>query len=111
LTFTKIEQIFNGTAQDNTIINHSLSTELSWSTGGSYATIFTKSGDQGSAWLTANVNLAAYAGTDLQLRLTVNTTSSWQGDIAVDDLKLRVVPSLLISVLAFLHTIAQTLIL
>lgn len=34
---SKIEQIFNGTAQDNTIINHSLSTELSWSTGGFYA--------------------------------------------------------------------------
>ena len=34
---SKIEQIFNGTAQDNTIINHTLSTELSWSTGGSYA--------------------------------------------------------------------------
>jgi hypothetical protein len=58
------------------------------STGGAYTTIFTKSGDQGAAWLTANVNLAAYAGTDLQLRLTVNTTASWQGDIAVDDLKI-----------------------
>ncbi len=34
---SKIEQIFNGTAQDNSIINHSLSTELSWSTGGFYA--------------------------------------------------------------------------
>jgi hypothetical protein len=64
----------------------SLSVEAS--TGGSYATIFTQSGDQGAAWQAANINLAAYAGDDLQLRLTVNTTSSWQGDIAVDDLKI-----------------------
>jgi hypothetical protein len=34
---SKIEQIFNGQSQDNTIINHTLSTELSWSTNGSYA--------------------------------------------------------------------------
>jgi hypothetical protein len=58
------------------------------STGGAYTTIFTQSGDQGAAWRTANVDLAAYSGNDLQLRLVVNTTSSWQGDIAVDDLRI-----------------------
>ncbi|PPK93965.1 putative secreted protein (Por secretion system target) [Nonlabens xylanidelens] len=58
------------------------------STGGSYTTIFTQSGDQGAAWKTATVSLAAYAGDNLQLRLTVNTSTSWQGDIAVDDLKI-----------------------
>lgn len=36
LDISKIEQVFNGTAQDNSIINHSLSTELRWSTGGFY---------------------------------------------------------------------------
>lgn len=34
---SKIEQVFNGLAQDNTIINHTLSTQLSWSNGGFYA--------------------------------------------------------------------------
>ena len=58
------------------------------STGGAYSTIFTQSGNQGAAWQTANVSLAAYAGNDLQLRLVVDTTSSWQGDIAVDDLEI-----------------------
>lgn len=58
------------------------------STGGSYATIFTQSGDQGASWKTASVSLAAYAGNDLKLRLTVDTSTSWQGDIAVDDLKI-----------------------
>ena len=32
-----IEQVFNGLAQENTIINHNLNTELSWSTRGWYA--------------------------------------------------------------------------
>ncbi|WP_124980635.1 M43 family zinc metalloprotease [Nonlabens xiamenensis] len=56
------------------------------STGGAYATIFDVSGDQGAAWRTASVDLATYLGSDVNLRLVVNTSSSWQGDIAVDDL-------------------------
>jgi len=61
------------------------------STGGSYTTIFTKSGNQGAAWQPANVSLAGYANQDVSLRLVVNTTDSWQGDIAVDDLKITTV--------------------
>lgn len=61
---------------------------LQASTGGAYTTIFTQSGDQGAAWRTANVDLSAYSGNDLQLRLVVNTSTSWQGDIAIDDLKI-----------------------
>jgi len=46
-----------------------------------WSTVFTKSGDQGSAWKTATASLGANVE---QVRLVVNTTSSWQGDIAVD---------------------------
>lgn len=58
------------------------------STGSSYTTIFSRNGNQGAAWQSADVSLAAYANQDLQLRIVVNTTGSWQGDIAVDDLKI-----------------------
>ncbi|MEE2802433.1 MAG: M43 family zinc metalloprotease [Bacteroidota bacterium] len=58
------------------------------SNGGAYSTIFSVQGDQGAAWRQANIDLASYAGQDVQLRLVVNTTSSWQGDIAVDDLRI-----------------------
>ncbi len=61
---------------------------LQASTGSSYTTIFSRTGNQGAAWQTATVSLAAYANQEVQLRLVVNTTGSWQGDIAVDDLRI-----------------------
>ncbi len=65
-----------------------LSLEASNNNGASYTSVFTKSGNQGAAWQTASVDLSAYTGGAARLRLVVNTTGSWQGDIAVDDLKI-----------------------
>ncbi|MCK8521630.1 M20/M25/M40 family metallo-hydrolase [Aquimarina sp. D1M17] len=53
----------------------------------SYTTIFSKSGDQGSDWNEATIDLSAYLGKTIELRLSAVTGNSWQGDITVDDLK------------------------
>ncbi|WNJ18690.1 T9SS type A sorting domain-containing protein [Pontibacter sp. G13] len=50
--------------------------------------IWSLSGDQGSAWNLASVNLDAYAGQEVKLRFVGTTGSSWQGDICLDDLNI-----------------------
>ncbi len=56
--------------------------------GGTWASVWTRSGDQGSSWLAANVDLSSYLGNTVQLRYVGTTSTSWQGDMAVDDLSL-----------------------
>ncbi|RMB59104.1 T9SS C-terminal target domain-containing protein [Dokdonia sinensis] len=46
--------------------------------------IWSQSGDQGANWIEASVSLAAYAGQNIQLRFNGTTSTSWQGDIAID---------------------------
>ncbi|WAC01145.1 M36 family metallopeptidase [Lacinutrix neustonica] len=46
--------------------------------------VWSKTGDQGAAWVSANVSLLAYAGETVQLRFRATTNTSWQGDIAID---------------------------
>ncbi|WP_299685959.1 M36 family metallopeptidase, partial [uncultured Dokdonia sp.] len=45
--------------------------------------IWSQAGDQGAAWIDENVSLAAYNGT-VQLRFRGTSSTSWQGDIAID---------------------------
>ncbi|MHA7060091.1 endonuclease [Aquimarina sp. M1] len=52
--------------------------------GSSWTSIWSKSGNQGSSWQTASVNLAAYVGEKVQLRFNGITGTTWQGDMAVD---------------------------
>ncbi len=57
--------------------------------GGSWSTVWSKSGNQGNSWLSANVDLSAYAGDDnVELRFFGTTGTTWQGDMAIDDLSL-----------------------
>ena len=56
--------------------------------GTSWTDLWTKSGNQGNSWLSASVNLATYTGSTVQLRFVGTTGSTWQGDIAVDDVAL-----------------------
>jgi hypothetical protein len=56
--------------------------------GTSWTSVWSKSGNQGNNWQTANVDLDAYAGQNVQLRLNGVTGTTWQGDMAVDDLEL-----------------------
>ncbi|MFD0863049.1 S8 family serine peptidase [Sungkyunkwania multivorans] len=69
-----------------------LKVEASLDDGTTWNSVFTKSGSQGSAWLTASVDLAGYVGSATKLRLVVNTTGSWQGDIAIDALSISDTP-------------------
>ncbi|MEZ4685120.1 MAG: fibronectin type III domain-containing protein [Bacteroidia bacterium] len=56
--------------------------------GTSWTTIWSQSGNQGSAWLSATVSLSAYASqTGLSLRFNGTSGSTWQGDICVDDIQ------------------------
>lgn len=66
----------------------SLALELSDDDGASWTSIWSASGNQGNSWLTASVNLAAYAGTSVQLRFNGVTGTTWQGDMAIDAVSL-----------------------
>lgn len=55
--------------------------------GSSWTTVWTRSGTQGSAWLSASVDLSSYAGeSEFRLRFSGTTASSWQGDMCIDGL-------------------------
>lgn len=57
--------------------------------GSSWTTIWSLSGDQGSAWNSETVSLSAYASeTELRLRFFGTSGTSWQGDMCIDDLGL-----------------------
>ena len=57
--------------------------------GSAWTTVFTRSGSQGTAWNSASVDLSAYAGQSaLRLRFVGVTSTSWSGDMAIDDLSL-----------------------
>ncbi len=51
-----------------------------------WTTIWSKAGNQGNAWLSANVDLSAYNGSILKLRFNGVTGTTWQGDMAIDAL-------------------------
>ncbi|MEM0999213.1 MAG: T9SS type A sorting domain-containing protein [Bacteroidota bacterium] len=56
--------------------------------GSTWTTIWSFTGDQGSAWLTANVSLNAYTNEDeLRLRFNGTSGSSYTGDICLDDIR------------------------
>ncbi|OJJ19145.1 sheath polysaccharide-degrading enzyme [marine bacterium AO1-C] len=54
--------------------------------GTSWTTIWSQTGNQGNQWNTQAVDLAAYVGGSVQLRFNRVTGSTWQADIAVDDI-------------------------
>lgn len=59
--------------------------ELQASTdGSSWATVWSKSGDQGNAWVAADADLTTYVGANVQLRFRGTTGSSYRGDMAID---------------------------
>ncbi|GJM31063.1 MAG: hypothetical protein DHS20C18_00640 [Saprospiraceae bacterium] len=58
------------------------------SNGGSWTTVWSRSNNQGNSWETGTVDLNTYNGTTLELRFVGTTNSTWQGDIAIDDISL-----------------------
>ncbi len=56
--------------------------------GTNWTSVWTRSGNLGNTWLSADVDLAAYLGGTIKLRFVGTTGSTWQGDIAIDNISL-----------------------
>ena len=56
------------------------------SDGTTWTNIWNLSGNQGNSWQTASVDLAAYLGGTIKLRIVGTTGNGWSSDIAVDNL-------------------------
>ena len=52
--------------------------------GTSWTSLFSKSGDQGNAWYTEKVDLSAFAGDTVVLRISGITGGGYQSDMAID---------------------------
>ena len=62
--------------------------EASTNNGTSWTSIWNESGNKGNSWQSASVDLAAYVGGTVQLRFNRNVGSTWQADIAIDNVGL-----------------------
>ncbi|MCH2196465.1 immunoglobulin-like domain-containing protein [Kordia sp.] len=65
-----------------------LDVEISEDNGATWTSIWTKTGNQGNAWQTINLDLSAYTGGSVQLRFNRVTGSTWRADIAIDNVSL-----------------------
>ncbi|MDG1331051.1 MAG: S8 family serine peptidase [Crocinitomicaceae bacterium] len=55
--------------------------------GGAWTTVWSKTGDQGNAWLSESIGLSAYSSSsEVKLRFNGTTGTTWQGDMAVDNI-------------------------
>ena len=62
--------------------------EASTNNGTSWASIWNESGNKGNSWQSASVDLAAYVGGTVQLRFNRNVGTTWQADLAIDNISL-----------------------
>lgn len=60
--------------------------EVSDDNSASWNTVWSQTGNQGNAWITQSVDLSAYIGGSIQLRFNRTTGSTWQADIAIDNI-------------------------
>ncbi|MEM9821944.1 MAG: GEVED domain-containing protein [Bacteroidota bacterium] len=65
-----------------------LNLEASNDNGASWSSVWSATGNQGNAWLTANVSLGAYVGGAVQFRFIGTTGTTWRGDMAIDAISL-----------------------
>ncbi|MEL6811633.1 MAG: S8 family serine peptidase [Bacteroidota bacterium] len=56
--------------------------------GSSWTSLWSQTGNQGNQWNTQSIDLAAYLGGSVQLRFNRVTGSTWQADIAIDNVSL-----------------------
>ncbi|WP_226294326.1 fibronectin type III domain-containing protein [Aquimarina algicola] len=56
--------------------------------GSSWTNIWSQTGNQGNAWQTATIDLSAYLNKEVQIRFNRVTGSTWQADIAIDNVSL-----------------------
>ena len=77
----------------------SLEVQVASSTGdscaalGGFGSVFGVSGNQNNEWHEANVNLDAYTGGSVQIRIIGVRGSSYTSDIAIDDVAVEVTPA------------------
>jgi hypothetical protein len=62
--------------------------EASDDNGTSWTSVWNSSGNLGDSWQSASVNLSTYTGGSLQLRFNRVTGSTWQADIAIDNVNM-----------------------
>ncbi|TXE19028.1 DUF5011 domain-containing protein [Psychroserpens burtonensis] len=62
--------------------------EASDDNGASWTSVWNSSGNLGNSWQSASVNLSTYTGGSLQLRFNRVTGSTWQADIAIDNVNM-----------------------
>ena len=65
----------------------SIALEASADNGATWTSLWSKTGNQGNTWLEESLDLASYAGGTVQLRFNRLTGSTWQADIAVDNVR------------------------
>ena len=63
-----------------------LDLEVSTDAGQTWTSAWSMSGDQGSAWLEAVIDMSPYAGQDVKIRFRGETGSSYTSDMAIDEL-------------------------
>ena len=65
--------------------------EISTNNGNTWTSIWNQSGNQGNSWSSVSINLSSYIGGDsIKLRFNRITGSTWQADIAIDNVSLEV---------------------
>jgi len=64
----------------------SIDLEVSDDNGASWNSVWSQTGNKGNSWLAASVDLSAYVGGGVQLRFNRVTGSTWQADIAIDNI-------------------------
>ncbi|MDO1502257.1 DUF5011 domain-containing protein [Winogradskyella maritima] len=66
----------------------SLDVELSSDDGITWSSIWSQTGNQGDNWQAVNIDLSPYTGAGIRLRFNRFVGSTWQADIAIDNLSL-----------------------
>ena len=66
----------------------SIALEASTDNGTSWTSIWSQTGNKGNSWQAASVDLGAYVGGTVQLRFNRLVGSTWQADIAIDNVSL-----------------------
>ncbi|WP_204244180.1 immunoglobulin-like domain-containing protein, partial [Wocania ichthyoenteri] len=68
--------------------------EASNNNGISWTSIWSESGNKGNSWQTESIDLSSYVGNSVQLRFNRVTGSTWQADIAIDNISLTTTSAL-----------------
>jgi len=65
-----------------------LDLQISTDEGNTYTTIWSRSGDQGNQWRSAEVDLTPYLNFGVRMRFVATTGNSFDGDMAIDDFRI-----------------------